>query len=461
MAALTTKRETIHRGEKLDSSESLTGIYEDECTWLAETLNGSMRTSFNLKVINGEICSEEKDENGVMRYRKLRTMFEEGAEYAQKRAATDSRVAFEPEREKKHLIELDIMEKMIAGQAPNTMIVVSAFPESLSGEDEEDIQGYKPKLRRSMLRVITANQDGTIDVKTQSLDNTNQEALLAIYGEMNWPIDKNIDSECMLGERMHLELSAEKQACLMAKLTGAYDNVLREKNGGDWRAGRRQPELVGNTWDFVLAQQDILKHHLADIAPLIKQIRAHHKDSDEASLGKLRAIAAATIRDRYEGRRREHTGDVASEMHASVSAAAANNETFGGCGLTVKLSAQEDMMQKMGYRQQDTLKCVTCPLCGATVNAQRTIGGIKCPACKKEQLSSGKIIDHDASQSNSSVSKKTTIWDLLRIGIEKKSNDLKVVETVSVGGVNYKITKGGKVVAEGAEAKRIKRSLSK
>ncbi len=457
MATLT-KEKINYRTERLENKEALTGIYEDECTWLAETLNGSMRTSFDFKLINGELYSQEKDENDILRQRNLRKMYEEGADYAKKRATEDPRVVFEIEREKQHLIELEIMEQMAAGQAPNTMVVISPFPESLADEPEEDIQGYKPKLRRSMLRVITADERGIITVKTQSLDNTNKQALFALYKEMDWSINEAIDSEQMLAERIHTELSKEEQSALTDRLMNAYDSEMSRQKGGVWRAGRRQQENRGDTWQFVIEQDDILKQHLEDIAPLVQRIREASNKKYEKELESLRYIAAATMRDRYEGKQK-HAEDVASEMYASASAAAEKGEEFGGCGLTAVMR-NEDMMQKMGYRAEDALKCVTCPFCSAVVNAQRTSSGIKCSSCKKERRHDGRIVDHshDLQPAFAAINQKT-IWDYLQQSKAKQHNYI-IEEELGVGGSYITIKdRKGNIIADGKAAEKLKRSL--
>lgn len=346
--------------------EQLAGIYEDETSWLAETLNGEMRSSYRFELLEGELYAREKAIDGGETLRHLKTMYLEGAECAKIRAASDPRVSFEIERERHHLEELTLMEEMAAGRAPNTAIIISPFPEELSGEQEDDIQGYKPKLRRSMVRLITFSSSGDVTVTSQSLDHTDRATIEAVFTSWDMELPSHASTNDILSRRITRNMPPGWQKTALDNIKRTWDESLAQRFGGDWQAGRRQSQ--GNTWEFVLQQEDLLRDHLDQIADLIGLARSGDSWSIDA-LADARYKTAAAMKRRYDGNVRDsYGGDTTSEREAAGAAAQASGQTFGGCGLTVEASIStaataESQLAQLGYRARVEFKPGDCRVC--------------------------------------------------------------------------------------------------
>lgn len=325
----------------------------DVTTWLAEVLNGSMRTSFEFG-IDGDVLRGE--DGGSMD-----EVFDDSIEAAQVIARENPSLLFELRRRLIERGELDDMYGMIKGEQPNTMITVSDFPPELMGASE-DVGGYNVNRKQTMLRLITHGPEGTVRVITRSLDGSNRKALEAIYAAMGEPVQEGE----LLGQRIHRDLPPEWQDKLEDILTDAYDDSLAGQHGGSWHAGIRQPDkrATVNTYQFAAAQEDLVSLFVAE------RLR------DPRGAEKLRFGLAATAKERYEKfisrynqpdtafvgefspsafvssegiARAKH--ELYQEMSRAETRAAARGETFSGCGSSVSAeeTSTEDQLQALGY----------------------------------------------------------------------------------------------------------------
>jgi hypothetical protein len=122
----------------------------------------------------------------------------------------------------------------------------------------KDVGGYNVNRRQTFLRVIHRNNNGTMQMYSQSLDGSNRQALEAIYRSKGFIAEKGE----LLGQRMHFDIEGtDEPADLVDSLMGSYDLSLKAQSGLDHRAGI----IVGNsridnTLDFVKDQTDIVSH---------------------------------------------------------------------------------------------------------------------------------------------------------------------------------------------------------
>ena len=105
----------------------------DTETWLAETLNGSMRTSFEYTYDGYDLYG---DDGGS-----ITEIFDDAISEAKSITATNPSMLFELRRRMIERGELDDMQAMARDEMPNTMIVVSDFPPELM-QAEKDVGGY-------------------------------------------------------------------------------------------------------------------------------------------------------------------------------------------------------------------------------------------------------------------------------------------------------------------------------
>lgn len=355
-------------------------IRTDTATWLAETLDGNMRTSFEFSFDGQELYGQD---GGA-----LTEIFDDAIKEAKMVVDENPNLLFELRRRLIERGELDDIKAMARGELytddgepVNTIVVPSDFPPELM-DAGQDVGGYNADRKQTMLRVITREENGNILMKTQSLDGSNRQALEAIYKSLR----KQPQPGELLSQRINLNLPAEWQGSLINNLTDTYDNSMGEQYGGELYAGRR-PADYRNTYDFVCSQQDLVDWFTTE------------KLTDPVAAEKLRYKLAATMATRYDSYIRQGNetefkpGEVMPESFISVAGiakgqslfmeleresrrAAGLGKTFSGCGASVsaetdKLSAEDELKQSgyvnrfeskgwHGGRIHKNSKCVSC-----------------------------------------------------------------------------------------------------
>lgn len=327
----------------------------DAETWLAETLNGSMQTSFEFTSDGNELYGED---GGAMR-----EVFDDAIQEALLLAEENPTFIPEVRRRLIEREELTEEEAMARGELPNTMVVVSDFvPEYM--DRKEDVGGYNVTRQQTFLRIITCQPNGTIKVTSQTLDGSNRQALEAIYAAMG---QTSKEGE-LLGQRIHRDLPAEWQDKLADNLTDVYDASLKEQHGGEWHAGIRQPDerAFVNTYDFACQQKDLISWF------------TNQKLANPQAAEKSRYNLAATVAARYErflNSRANSDHPIGSpvrvedfiipaniaaasglnaEMRYEGKKAASDGKEFSGCGGTVKAESDDDFSikdasEELGY----------------------------------------------------------------------------------------------------------------
>lgn len=321
---------SLEQQPKINSQER---AYNDVTTWAAEVLDGSMRTSFEYEFDGRELYASDGGN--------LRDVFDKAVTGARQAAAADPRLKFEVDRRVEERNELDEMIKMASGHGANTMVVVSDRPNALE-HVHEDIGGYNGQRRQAMLRVISRTEGGKIRITSQSLDKSDRTGLEAIYSYFGLRPEPGE----LLGQRINVEMDDYSQAFLSDTLTRQYDKTLEQKYGQPFQAGRT-PAETENTYDFVLAQQDLLEAFIA------KPVAA---DEDLYGL-------AAALEERWNSRHRmpylSQSGTLdkdlpsisaaQTEMALAAARAVSAGKTFSGCGMSVGKSTAYSQLEVQGY----------------------------------------------------------------------------------------------------------------
>lgn len=305
--------------------------YDDITTWMAEVIDGSMRSSFDFVYGGDDLISRDGGQLGIV--------FENAVEDAQKKATLDPRYRFEHRRRLVELSEYSDILAMVRGETDfNTMVVVSDFPEEVESLGES-FGGYNIDRRSAMLRVITINPDGKLTITSQSLDMSNRQALEAVYASLGFTVQPGE----LLGQRMQLKVHEVFQQNLTDKLMRVYDGSLASQFGGEWFAGRSGQDRR-NTMDFALRQTDLINFYLSS-----------SRDND----AKYRL--AATVSARFDNRSnypvyqtsvRVDNIRLAIEMENYARLAIRQGKAFNGCGGTL-LADQDNQMSRLGYGDQD------------------------------------------------------------------------------------------------------------
>lgn len=311
--------------------------YDNITTWLSEVLDGQMRTTFEYDFDGHELYGRD---GGA-----LRPIFKTAIQDAEQLAARNSKMSFEVRRRYIEAEELEDMYAMARGELPNTMVVVSDFPPELL-DATEDIGGYNAKRKQTMMRVITKGEDGKIRMQSQSLDRSDRRSLEEIYGYFG------IKPEAgeLLSQRIHIDLPAEEQEFLVDWVTDVYDRSMASQYGGEWYGGRTPSEVL-NTYDFVLAQDDLVKAFVSQSA-----INPEVAES-------LRYGLAAAIDKRFKNRHQTNPSQAKiytpdnihafSEMWLAGQEAKMAGKTFSGCGLSINATndqlSSEEQLSELGY----------------------------------------------------------------------------------------------------------------
>ncbi len=312
-------------------------------TFLAEALNGNMTTSFYYRYDknNEELVAEDGE--------LISNIFENAILDAEQVIIKNPQLQFEVRRRKEEKNELEAMLSMMNGNLPNTMVVLSDFPEELMNSTD-NVGGYNVSRKQTMLRIISKQEDG-ISVASRTLDGSYRVALEEIYASLEQPKPKRGE---LLGQRIHLDLNELEQAILIDKIVSTYDSTLHELTGVSYSAGMPLVDLDTriNTYDFVRQQND-----LVNIA--VRQVL-----SGDLSVSPYAIVAAMT--ERYENivtTRIFDTGTIISgdiairefalmqEIHGAGRRASIDKKVFNGCGSTLVPDefSVEDQLETSGY----------------------------------------------------------------------------------------------------------------
>ena len=312
-----------------DDIDRQRAAYDDASTWFAEALPGSLRTNFEFAFDGHELYGRDG--------RPMAPIFRKAVAQAEAVAEQRPNLVFELRRRQLESEEYSEMLAVARADAPNTMVVVSDFPAELQ-DVEQDIGGYNVSRQQTMLRVISRQPDGRLNMTTQSLDQSDRPALEAIYGYFNL---RPKEGE-LLGQRIHADIAESEQRYLIDRLTGIYDRQLAENYGGSWYAGR-PAEQAPDTYDFVKNQHDLLARFVGALL------------TDRTSAEDMRHEVAATMTKRLRLQQQEisaeltnPTGSLEQEIAQAAAEARAQGLVFSGCGGTAG-SESENQLQQSGY----------------------------------------------------------------------------------------------------------------
>lgn len=313
----------------------------DTITWLAETLHGSMRTSFDYHFDGQELYAEDGGAMGEV--------FDSSISTARLIAEYNPNLLFELRRRIIEKGEYEDMLKMAKGELPNTMVVLSDFPEELM-HGSENVGGYNSSRKQTMLRVISRQSNGDIRMVTQSLDGSNRRALESIYNKL---IVEAKPGE-LLEQRINLEFPEQWQGELINNLQNTYDQSLTDQIGGNWHSGIRQNSKVEviNTAEFVSRQTDLIEWF----------VRA--KLQNPKSAEKLRYGLAATVKQRFDQSfiashiamsnsnvfLPEIENRLSAEISIAIQKAVSRGDSYSGCGLKVGVEGDiNSQLEESGF----------------------------------------------------------------------------------------------------------------
>lgn len=324
--ALALRQPSIRSNERLE-------VYDDVVTQFAELVDGSMRTSFELKFSGGELYGHDG--------RNMDEVTRKSLKEAEAMAAANPNLAWELRRRQHEREEYILAKKMANGGLPNTMIIPSDFPPELM-EADADFGGYNVGRKQTMNRVLTLNENGNVQMYVQSLDGSNRQGLEAFYKEFGMQAQPGE----LLGQRIHANLSQAERKNLIDRLTGIYDREMSAQFGGEWHAGRR-PADYRNTYEFVCQQRDLvetcvdlkLRGQLTD--PLMYDFAAtmqeRFKNDQGGNVVRLAPHQTTT-----------NQANLAQEVALAGQSARSQGKVFSACGDTLNGEGDDSLEAKLG-----------------------------------------------------------------------------------------------------------------
>jgi len=328
-------------------------IYQDETTWLAESLEAPLEKEREYTLTNGDLYSDE----GV----NLRDVFYNSIGYYEDLARQNPRYTFQHDRSLLEFEEYGIMRDMADGKGANTLIVCSTYPRGLMDATKDEL-GYKYKRQLGFIRVIKRVSPGKVKMWTHTFDRNDAQGIEAMYGRLGRSVDWSRD---VLGQRIQVDLGPEQQELIGDELLYAYDAALNAKDGGKYYAGRSEADRRDGI-EFVESQADLIAKH-------IDKMFEHGQKPGQKS--EIRYNTAVALRRRHEGRQFE-ADSVDAEMSGAGAAGRSSGEDVSGCGLTIEgVSSTSQGLSEAGYKVVDLKHeplgrqfdaCMNCPKCKNT-----------------------------------------------------------------------------------------------
>lgn len=314
--------------------------YNDTATWLAETLDGSMRTPFEFHFDGHDLIAEDGSN--------MRAILNDSLKDAERIAQERPSLSFELRRRQLELDEYHDILDMVRGNGTNALVVLSDFPPELM-DVHEDVGGYNIMRKQTMLRVLT--WDGTaLKMYSQTLDQSDRKALEAVYQHFG----KTPEAGELLGQRLPLTVTTEEQDHLTDRVMGIYDRSLRAQYGGSWYAGRA--EAPRDTYQFVLRQNDLLNHFASRF---MNQTPTEDEYYNLAALVEKRFAApmqrGMTVLQAEVALQGFITNTLERELLHAGNEARAAGRTFSGCGVSVSKNNQtnaDSQLGSLGYGNQ-------------------------------------------------------------------------------------------------------------
>lgn len=295
--------------------ETMQRVMDEELTYIAEGIDRPMRTEFVLKEQDGQLVYFNQG-----KWEPYMAMLRTGLETAKLEASQDFRKQFLVVRAEHDLIMGEAMQQLQPGESEYWY---STYPDEEArkhGEEFVSKLGYQPKRRLGFLYEARRNEDGSVSLTSQSVDNSDEESF-------------------------QFATERARRAKTMDDFLDAYDESLEQKFGKHFVAGR-DPEQVRtqeDAWQIVLSNKDIVDYFMQELIAIseknipLQELEVHKK--------RLTYGVWAAIRERLDRTasapqaRSEPAGTtklVELEIQKAYQLLSARGEILFGCGGEIK-----------------------------------------------------------------------------------------------------------------------------
>lgn len=291
----------------LDLSFERERLFNEELTDIAEAIDDHYLESTFTYGFNGQNVVLPDDKT-------LAEMYKSGVESARLLASERPEFGFEWMRRQAEADNQDMIDSMMRGELEaNTIVELSAYPEEAEaafgkrdGKRHMENCGYKPNLRRGVVRIARRTDQDELVLKSLSLDSSSLESFQYLQAVLGLKPDKTTQGVLANPKAMQTDLKVEQLAEL---IIGEYDRYQERITG--LRSWRGRPEQAGNSMellqnsrpvlDFYFNQLEILSDDWAgetlspQLAKTVNSILNHQANSEAILPALLAAELESTL----------------------------------------------------------------------------------------------------------------------------------------------------------------------
>lgn len=184
-------------------------------------------------------------------------MYQRGTKSARLIAEHRQEFGFEWMRRQAETDNQALIDSMMRGELDaNTIVELSAYPEEAEiafGKRHMEDNGYKPNLRRGMVRIARKTHEGELVLKTFSLDSSSLESFQYLQAVLGQKPDKTTQAILANPKQMQTDLSVEQ---LVERVAGEYDRYQQRTTGQ--RSWRGRPEQASNSMELMQNSRSVL-----------------------------------------------------------------------------------------------------------------------------------------------------------------------------------------------------------
>ena len=230
-----------HFGQVLPETRSR--VCDEQLSYLAEGIDRAARTTFMFQRQSDDLVYFNKAS-----WRPYTSMVTTGLKTAEHEAAEDPRKQFLADRAQTNLYHAYKMRQLQPGQK---MFWGSVYPRAEAqryGAAFIESCGFFPNREMGFLYCATCRNDGCVILESQTIDRSDEEAF-----------------------EVALQAVASRAEMELDDVVAVHDQVLSQKYGGYFYAGRREAELHENAWKQMLAHGDVIDYLLHGLDSLANQ----------------------------------------------------------------------------------------------------------------------------------------------------------------------------------------------
>lgn len=209
-------------------------VCDEELSYIVEGVDKSSRTPFVLRRQDDDIVYFRQGQ-----WESYRSLLMTGLRTAETEAAEDPRRAFLVNNAREDFINGNFMVGLRPGEQRVWLSSYEHHIEALHGADFMRQCGRQPERRMGFVYRAECQDDGSILLESQTLDQSDADGFTAIE-----------------------QLVKDNPGATMDELVEVYDDALYVKTGVQSFAGRPQAEREENAWDEIYRHRDLIEFHL-------------------------------------------------------------------------------------------------------------------------------------------------------------------------------------------------------